>query len=192
VRITVELLEAILGRRTIHDFSSAPVAREQIETMLQAACWAPNHKLTNPWAFFVVSGAAKEQLAQLRGNLKRSKYDDPTSPQAERSYDRAYSELATVPYAILVCQRLSDDPTRLEEDRLAVGCAIQNLMLAAYSMSIGTFWGTGPLLNHPDTFALLGVSSAYRGVGFVLVGHAAAAVKIPKREPASTHTTWVE
>lgn len=156
-----------------------------MEQMLEAAVWAPNHKLTQPWEFYVVSGQAKEQLARLRGELKRAKGGDAAA-------DKAYAELATVPYAVLVCQRLADEPARREEDLLAVGCAIQNLMLAAYGMGIGTFWGTGALINHPETFRLLGVPEGRRGVGLVFVGHAAGGAKTPPREPAAAKTIWVE
>lgn len=188
----MDLLQAIKTRRTIHDFTAEPVTREQVEAMLEAATWAPNHKLTNPWEFYVVSGDAKDRLARLRGELKRSKHADPASPQAQAVYDRAYRELATVPWAILVCQKLSEDAARADEDHLAVGAAIQNLLLAAHAMGIGTFWGTGALINHPVTFQELGVPEGRKAIGLIFVGHAAHEVKVPPREPLSDHVRWVQ
>lgn len=188
----MDIFEAIKGRRTVHDFLPDPIPESQVEAMLEAAIWAPNHKLTNPWEFYVVSGKTKERLAQLRGRLKAAKGGDPESPQARRSYENAYRELATVPWAILVCQRLDPDPARAHEDLLAVGCAIQNLMLAAHGMGIGTYWGTGPLLNHPETFQALGVPEGRRGIGIVFVGRPARPLEPPAREPLSEHVRWVE
>ncbi len=188
----MEIMAAILGRRTIHQFSSDPVTREQMERILEAAIWAPNHKLTNPWEFYVISGEAKERLARLRGRLKRSKHPQPDSEQARVVEQKAYEGLATVPYAVLVCQVLSDDPVRREEDLLAVGCAIQNLMLAAHGMGIGTFWGSGPLVNHPETFQLLGVPEGRRGVGLIFVGYPAREHKAPDRAPLAEKVRWIE
>lgn len=187
----MDIVAAIHGRRTVHDYSDRPIAREQVETMLEAAVRAPNHKLTNPWEFYVIGGRPKEYLAQLRGRLKSEKAGDPDSPQAKRSYERAYGEMATVPWAILVCQRLAEDPVRREEDLLSVGCAIQNLMLAAHSMGIGTFWGTGPLLNHPETFRVLSIPEGHRGVGLVFVGYPAHPVEARARDPITEHVRFV-
>lgn len=188
----MDVFEAIKGRRTVHEFKSDPVPRQQLEQMLEAAVWAPNHKLTNPWEFYVFSGAAKEKLARLRGQLKLTKYDDPAGEKAQKSYQRAYGELATVPCAILVCQVLADEDKRREEDLLAVACAIQNLMLAAHGMGIGTYWGTGPLVNHPETFRTLGVPDGRRGVGIVFVGYPAGENKAPTRVPSAEKTRWIE
>lgn len=188
----MDLFSAITGRRTVHDFRADPVPQEFIKRMLEAAIWAPNHKLTNPWEFYVFAGAVKERLAHLRGELKRAKHPDPSSEQAQRSYERAYGELAGVPWAILVCQQVSPDPVRAEEDLLAVGCAIQNLMLAGHALGLGTFWSTGPLVNHPQTFAALGVPAGRRAVGLVFVGYPAEGVKAPVRRPVPEVTHWVE
>lgn len=188
----MELFEAIIGRRTIHEFRADPVPRADLERMLQAATWAPNHKLTNPWEFYVFSSHVKERLAHLRAEMKRKKHPDPDSAQAKRSYDRAYGEMTAVPYVVLVCQREDPDEFRREEDLLAVGCAVQNLMLAGHALGLGTFWGTGPLARHPETFRLLGVPQGRKGVGLIFVGYPAAAPRAPERLPVSAVTHWVE
>jgi len=188
----MDVRTAIRTRRTVYDYSDAPVTRAEIEEILESAIWAPNHKLTNPWSFYVFSGQVKERLARLRGELKRSKFDDAGSAQAVKSYRKAYHQLASAPYAVLVCQRLSDDPVRLEEDLLAVGCAIQNMMLMAQSLGIGTFWGTGPLINHAETFKTLGVPDGHRAIGMVILGRPAQAVLPPQRAPVASRSTWIE
>lgn len=188
----MDVQTAIKTRRTVYDYRDAPISRAEMEQILESAIWAPNHKLTNPWEFYAFSGQAKERLARLRGELKRSKFGDLTSERAAKSYQNAYRQLAEAPYAVLVCQRLTDDPVRLEEDLLAIGCAIQNMMLTAQSLGIGTFWGTGPLLNHPETFATLGVPEGQRAVGLVILGRPAQDVPVPPRAPLSSRVTWIE
>lgn len=189
----MNILELIQTRRTIHEFKETPVPKEVIEQLLTAATWAPNHKMTEPWEFYVASGATKEQLARLRGELKRAKQADPTSAVAEKVYQKAYTELATVPWVILVAQVLNPkDPHREQEDFLAVGCAIQNIQLAAHALGLGTFWGTGALLDHPETFRLLGVPEGRRAVGLIFVGEPAHPTRAPERTPAREKTRWFE
>lgn len=189
----MDVMEAIRGRRTIHGFRPDPVSQEQIEQMLEAAIWAPNHRLTNPWEFYVVRGEAKAKLARLRGELKRLRHAEPESEAARKLGAKSEQNLAAASCAILVCQRLEGSPAQQEEGLLSVGCAIQNLMLAAHGMGIGTFWGTGPVINHPETFALLGVPEGQKGVGLILVGYPAAnEIPVPPRVPARSKTHWVE
>lgn len=57
VRVTV--LEAIRGRRNVREFLDRPVSRAAIERLLEAARWAPNHRLTYPWRFFVLEKGAR-------------------------------------------------------------------------------------------------------------------------------------
>ena len=45
---------AIRTRRTHKAFAPEPLARAQIEELLELARWAPNHHLTAPWRFRVV------------------------------------------------------------------------------------------------------------------------------------------
>jgi len=58
----MSVYQAIYGRRSAWKFSDAPVDRMAIERMLDAAVWAPNHRLTEPWRFFVLGQGSPERL----------------------------------------------------------------------------------------------------------------------------------
>lgn len=186
----MDVLTAIRTRRTHHCFRPEPVPQETVEACLEAAVWAPNHKMTEPWEFYVFCGQTKENLARLRGQLKLGKHADPTSEQAQRSYRNAYAELATVPWAVLVTMTPDPDPVRRQEDYAATSCAIQNLMLAAHAYGLGAYWGTGPLVNHPETFRLLAVPKGRQGVGIVFLGIPAEEPPVPRRTPVAQKTRW--
>src|SRR5579883_2912176 len=68
-RQPVDVREAIQTRRTIKRYRAEPVPGALIEQVLEAAVWAPNHRLTEPWEFVVVQGETLEQLAQLRRQM---------------------------------------------------------------------------------------------------------------------------
>ena len=54
---------AITSRRSIRAFLPTPVAREDIEAILEVAARAPSGTNTQPWKVYVLTGAAKEQLS---------------------------------------------------------------------------------------------------------------------------------
>ena len=54
---------AITSRRSIRAFLPTPVAREDIERILEVASRAPSGTNTQPWKVYVLTGAAKERLS---------------------------------------------------------------------------------------------------------------------------------
>ncbi|HET6947296.1 MAG TPA: nitroreductase family protein, partial [bacterium] len=51
---SMDVLEAIRTRRSIPQFKPDAIPRTVIEELLEAAVWTPNHRLTEPWQFFVL------------------------------------------------------------------------------------------------------------------------------------------
>lgn len=54
---------AITSRRSIRAFLPMPVAREDIEAILEVASRAPSGTNTQPWKVYVLTGAAKDRLS---------------------------------------------------------------------------------------------------------------------------------
>jgi nitroreductase len=77
----VEVLEAMRGRQSTRAFLDRPVERTTIETVLEAARWAPSGVNTQPWQVAVVTGLTKQRLseallaARVRGEPERPDYD---------------------------------------------------------------------------------------------------------------------
>jgi nitroreductase len=55
---------AIVSRHSIRAFLPRPVAREDLEAILQVASRAPSGTNTQPWKVYVLTGAVKEKLSQ--------------------------------------------------------------------------------------------------------------------------------
>jgi nitroreductase len=64
---------AITSRRSIRAFLPRPVARENIEAILNVAARAPSGTNTQPWKVYVLTGAAKDKLS----NAILDVYADP-------------------------------------------------------------------------------------------------------------------
>lgn len=57
--------EVLRGRRTINLFLQSDVPQQLILDAIEAATWAPNHHLTEPWHFYILGERAKEQCLDL-------------------------------------------------------------------------------------------------------------------------------
>ncbi len=171
----MDVQQAIRERRTIGQFSDQPVTREQIERLLEAAVWAPNHRSTEPWRFHVVAGAAREEMAEAIAATV-----DEGRARAARS------KLTRSPVFIVVSQvRHEQDPVLDLEDYAACSCATQNLLLAAHAEGLAAKWSTGKLAHYVAAKEYLGLAAIDRIVAYVYLGQAAVggALERERREP---------
>ena len=61
----MDVIEAILTRHSVRDFSSKPVAKETVMKILEAATRSPSSGNGQPWEVFVASGATIEKIRQI-------------------------------------------------------------------------------------------------------------------------------
>ena len=152
-----DLLTLFQSRRTCYQFASVdlyPVDSKALENCLEAARWAPNHKLTQPWRFWQVGTNSRTVLADIYAdNRAQKKSHDPDS--YENIYQKALEKFAAIPEIILVGQILAEDPVIQKEDYAACACSIQNFQLMAWNQNLGVQWSTGPILKDPRTYQLL-------------------------------------
>lgn len=75
---------AITSRRSIRAYESTPVAREDVQAILEVASRAPSGTNTQPWKVYVLTGAAKEKLS---GEVLRAHNDQTLSQQHAQEYN---------------------------------------------------------------------------------------------------------
>ena len=113
--------EAIRERRSIKRFTSRPVSREEIETLLAAATLAPNHRLTQPWRFYVLGPEARYAYGLALGERKARKLEDPAAATAMR--ETVAQEHRALPCMIAVAVVDNDNPEIRDEDYAAARAA---------------------------------------------------------------------
>src|SRR5215475_2116582 len=114
--------EAIRTRRSVKKFTDRPVTRQEIETLLAAAALAPNHRLTQPWRFYVLGPEARYAYGLALGERKARKQPDPESGRAvKETVAREHFEL---PAMIAVAVVQSDDAEIAREDYAAAMMAV--------------------------------------------------------------------
>ncbi len=185
----MSVLDTIRNRRSIYEFKTEPVSREVIARVLETAVWAPNHKLTEPWRFLVVTGKTKESLASIYCRIQREKTrsDDPVI--LRKATEKGHAKIMSKPVIIGVVCRKDEDAFRAREDYAATCCAIHNIALAAWEEGIGMQWSTGGLVRDNETLELLRIDSGEEIVGFLYTGYPAQ-VPAQKRVPAAERTEW--
>jgi nitroreductase len=180
--------DAMRARRSIKKFTDRDVTRDEIEQLLAAAALAPNHRLTQPWRFYVLGPEARYAYGLVLGERKAKKQPDPESGRALR--DTVAAEHRALPLMIAVATVNVDDPETREEDYAATMMAVQNLALAAVELGLGTHIKTGGVMCDPAARAAAGVAENERIVAIINVG-TPAEIPGPKfRKSAAELTTW--
>jgi nitroreductase len=85
---------AITSRRSIRAFLPTPVARDDIEAILEVAARAPSGTNTQPWRVYVLTGAAKERLSAAI----LAAYGDPQQAQAHTEEYNYYPSVWVSPF----------------------------------------------------------------------------------------------
>mgnify|MGYP000403613245 CR=1 FL=1 len=164
----MDTLTAIHRRRTVHSWTDTPVDDAVLDRILDAAHQAPCHRKTWPWRFIVVGRETREQLVPVGARLAAKKAGVAVSPKVERA---VRCKVVNPGALVAVVLEGSDDPFRHRENYAATACAIQNMLLAATALGLGSKWGTGGLTRAPETASILGVDTTTEEVvGFVFVG----------------------
>ena len=185
----MSLQDAILSRRSIKRFTPRPVSREEIERLVQAAVHAPNHKLTQPWRFYVLGPDARRAYGVALGSRKAKKAADENA--AREIVEKTAQEHVALPAMLAVSMTLSDNPEVREEDFAATFMAIQNLALAAHSMGLGTHIKTGAVLEDPVARAAVKAAEGERIVATIHLGEPAEQPPVRTRFEPSQVTTWL-
>ena len=181
--------EAIRERRSIKRFTEREVAREEIERLLDAAVHAPNHRMTEPWRFYVLGPDARRAYGAALGARKAKRVEDPDAARAVEA--KVAEEHGSLPAMIAVAMTLHEDPEIREEDYAATFMAVQNLALAAHAVGLGTHIKSGAVMDDPAARAAAGVPEGERIVATIHLGHPADVPAPKARKDARELTRWV-
>jgi nitroreductase len=186
----MNVADAIAARRSIKKFTTRPVTRAEMEALLAAAVQAPNHRLTQPWRFYVLGPEARYAYGLVLGGRKAKKIEDPAAAQAMR--DVVAAEHRALPAMLVVAVTTNENPEIQEEDYAATMMAVENLVLAAVELGLGTHVKTGAVMSDPGARAAAGVQTQERIVAVVSIGEPAETPSAKPRTPAASFTTWTD
>ena len=182
-------IELLSSRRSIREFTPREVTRAEIEFLLEHAVTAPNHRLTQPWKFFVLGPEARRAYGIALGARKAKKLEDPIA--AEQLRQKIGEEHAVLPLMIAVAISQNENPEIREEDYAAGMMAVQNIAIAAVSLGLGTHIKSGAVMDDPNARAAIGVADGYRVIALMNVGEPANVPPAKARRSAADVTEWL-
>jgi nitroreductase len=175
----MDVLEALRTRRSIARLTGE-VDDASLRSLVEAALWAPNHKLTRPWRFVAVRGAARERLGELWSRIATG-VAELTGEDLENFRSREARKPMRAPLLLFVASRTDPNPVMAIEDFAATSAAVQNVLLAAHALGLGAIWRTGEMAYRSEINGFLGLEPSDRIVGIVYVG--TPAMEAPKSVP---------
>jgi nitroreductase len=140
------------GRRSIDFFAPDSVGMERLRAAIEVARWAPNHRLTEPWRFYLLGSATTRALVDLAVELE-------VAAKGERAGPVRRARLEAVPGMFVLTSARSEDALVDRENYAACCCAAQNLMLYLWAQGIGVKWTTGGITRQRRFYELLGMDS---------------------------------
>ena len=187
VKDDVSIYQAIYGRRMAWKFKEEPVSTETVEQMLDAAVWAPNHRLTEPWRFFVLEKGCKtrKKAAELAYEFSMERNND--SARAEK----ARQTVLDPPIVIYVYCVPGPNEEVTKENYASVCCAAHNISLAGVADGLAVTWETGGHTRHPKLKETLGAEEDWALATMLMIG-VPAEHPSPRRTAVSNFVRWSE
>lgn len=179
----MDVLEAILTRRSPGKLGDPGPNNEQLTRILEAAVHAPDHGRLSPWRFAVLRDARRQLLADALGELLTRKHADVTADMLATEKAKAFRAPVIVAVA---AHTVSGHKVPEVEQLLAVGAAVQNMLLAAAALGFGALWKTGAAAYDADVKSALGFSANDQIVGFIYLGTAQSPAK-PREFSVASH-----
>lgn len=184
------MLEALKNRRTIRKFENRPVEREKIELLLQAATYAPNDRMREPWHFYVMQGDSLKGYEQVALQFLEKRF--PTKPQLVAS---SMESITQTPLVIAVTSAIVEgDEGATKDNTFAVSTAIFSMWLMAEQLGLGMVWrtrGVG-LVHEQELHTFIGATEQEQLIGTLCIGYPAETITTEKKRTAFTEkTTWL-
>ncbi|MHB1867975.1 MAG: nitroreductase family protein [Nitrososphaerales archaeon] len=185
-----EVIEAIKSRRTVRKMRDEVPTRQQLEQIIEAATWAPTHHVTEPWRFIVIAGEERRKLGErLSAAYATSAPGDDSMKESALRMERERPLGAPVIIAIILSPKEGGKIVP-QEEVVAAGAALQNALLAAHSLGLGTMVRTGPHAYSETIRKFLGMNEKESLLGFIYVGYPVEPARQSKRSPIESKIEW--
>ncbi|MEM6297850.1 MAG: nitroreductase [Bacteroidota bacterium] len=182
----------IRSRRSVFpaQLSDKTVPDEIVKEILENATWAPTHRKTEPWRFFVFSGDSRQELAEAQGEIYKE--HTPEDKFDETKYQKLLKKPLQASHIIAICMKRDAKQSVPEwEEVAAVACAVQNIYLSVTAYGLGGYWGSGGITSYEETKELFGLGETDRVLGFFYLGYPEKASPAGVRGAIEEKVTWV-
>lgn len=188
-----DIFAVIHAQRACRSFSDAPVADTVVAQLLDAATYAPSAENRQPWVFVVVRDPTiRARLHDLgerawkQGGREFSAGRLPPKLLADVEHGFAGGGYRAAPLVVVVAA----DTTRAHPATIPASIfpAVQNLLLAAQALRLGSALTTLTAAFASELTSLLGLPDTVAAQALIPLGYPAKPLGPPRREPFADHT----
>ncbi|KKH95108.1 nitroreductase [Methanosarcina sp. 1.H.T.1A.1] len=147
-----KVIDTILNRRSVREFTDRPISKEEINTILNAGRWAPSGLNNQPWRFLVVRNP--ETIHKL-------------------SECTHYSSIVAGAPLLIAAFLDSENSYNRTKDIQAIGASIQNMLLACCELGLGAVWLGEILKQHEKVNSILNCPSKLELMAVLAIGEPA-------------------
>lgn len=181
--MSVRKNEAIYTRRSIRKYEEKPISNNILKQIIDAGRVAPSAKNRQPWKYLVYSGKAKEQLLAIMREGIENEEMRPELPLSVSGIPDAYNTLRimeSAPIVIIVfntngkspfAQINADDRFTEMNDLLSIGASIENMLLEAEKLNVGSLWIGNTCFAYQKLIEYIGLDAEL--VGAIALGYKA-------------------
>jgi nitroreductase len=175
-----ELADLIAARRSnIFINAESVVSDLQIEQMLNAAQWAPNHKRTWPLRVAVVRGESRQGLGEVIADAMAIRGDD------EAKVTKTRTKYLRAPVIFVVASAVGETANETEENKYAVAAGIQNLLLTAEALGLAALWSSPAKGANDVITSFCSMDNTDQVLGIIYVGRAQKEAPLAPRPPTN-------
>ena len=208
----MELIDGIMTTRAIRRYTDEPVTEQEILTCLRAAVQAPSGGNIQAWQFLVITDL---ELKRKVGEIYKRAWDryepavlrsmpEPRTDEGRQTRDRMLrssrhlaANIGSAPGLVAflmpnISMTLEDDQGPMDTGSAggSVFPAIQNFMLAARALGIGTALTTVYRIYQDDLRQLLEIPDRYEVIALVPMGRPRGKFGVAPRRPVEKVTHW--
>jgi len=189
-----EFFDIVLNQRAYRQLKPDPVPDDVILRVLEAATHAPSEENHQPWEFVVVRDeATRREIGRVTQGIweafGREYARGQLTPKFFQAVDSwATGGLAAAPVQVVVCGNTERTP----EPQLpsSIFPAVQNLLLAAVALGLGSLMSTLSVTDRAAFAPVLGLPDHIVPMALVPLGWPVRPLGPARREPVEAHLHW--
>ena len=181
----------IQSRRTIKPaiMNGQKIPNGHIAAILELADWAPTHGLTEPWRFVIY----EHPTAFCKQHAELYKQHTPAENFKDGTYNNLLTIGNTVSHIIIAYMKRGSNPNiPALEEIAATSAAVQNMLLAATALNIGSFWSSGGMTLKPAMKDFLELGTEDQVIGLIYLGYSDQHPEGKRVTPIEEKLKWVK
>jgi nitroreductase len=191
----MDVSQAIAERRSIRKYQDKPLPDEVVRQILEAATLAPSGKNSQPWRFYVVRQDKRAEMVRvMREGMAHA--EEAGVPLGSAKWTARIMERA--PVTVFVFNQDAEMDARAQDmgamlgslvASQSIGAAIQNMLLAAHELGVGSLWICDVFYAYQELIEWLG--ETHQMIAAVSFGYPDESPGPRPRKTVDELTTWV-